>query len=743
MIPPEGNLPLPEQKGQSPDNINKRGTVGRKMAPGENFDISQQTRLLLEKFYSIKNPEKLSTIDTILQRFSGEEDELILQLMEKYNISLSDIEGMFPHNKMANLLAKVEVKLNLKANKLDNKRREQVNDTTIPRLVPNLFQDMSKTSFSLPNFSAHESIIKVVEPQTEQSTPQSLKMPFPSKEFASSIDDFKTPDRGSPLDSLVKVDTSSKVGNEDRNNHWQAIAAAAHVSPSHLQRSATKIIKQLEIEMDELCMSKFELQQRLLQLEQAAAKHVCSALEDFKLQEERRVAEKISATLQDIQDENQRLRAQLLAGKHGTECLKRDVATLYARLGAREAEVQQAKQELSAVVAATQDELQKLKSQREEASELKQLLAESQEQCIHLQSQLDSARQDSASQRTEINDLIEQRREQAAEIRYLTGRLYNRIIEEHEQERLSALEMEAELGQGTDVVEELLDVPTTVEAERKLMFPEAGELAKALKAVALKAASSPLNVNTAYLPADGSAVLDMSVSGPAKSVVASDPTPNDALLATLSRALDEMHDRYVASRVELQLALHQVSIAETQATEQSQRYEQLSTLVEASAQAELQRQLVSAAELLSACESKVSKLTRDLQQIKNEKIRTQEQCDALVCARDDLVDMFKKREINIREHFMESLCAVKELYMMEREEIMERISEERRQDAELRRLYRQDQLLEMRRLREELIKYVQAEATSAKKIHYLESQLMQAADYIDQMKTEKVLNGIT
>ena len=81
--------------------VNTKSRSGRmsKFSSSAREDAS----LLLHNFYKTKNPEKIGTIPTILERYEGREGLLYANLMEKYEITTQQLLEEFPELKEAHI----------------------------------------------------------------------------------------------------------------------------------------------------------------------------------------------------------------------------------------------------------------------------------------------------------------------------------------------------------------------------------------------------------------------------------------------------------------------------------------------------------------------------------------------------------------------------------------------------------------------------------------------------------------
>jgi len=330
-----------------------------------------------------------------------------------------------------------------------------------------------------------------------------------------------------------------------------------------------------------------------------------------------------------------------------------------------------------------------------------------------------------ANEQMQVESLLILQQQQAGQIRSLASRLYDRYIAEEEEQAQgkasangleAALELQDELDLGSAVVVEVFDSAE----ERRLLFPEAGELAAALKAACARAGhgKQPGSQNT---EAGAGAGAEDEKNGYKMQLVA------------LSRALDVLHSSYTASRVELRYALRDGAVAENRLVEQQQVIDRLHIAADISLQEDLRLQLISAANALEECEARVTKLSDSLAESKRLCAKTQERCDALESARDDMVAVFTAQAHSQRAEAQEQARFAKAQYASERDVFMSTIVEERRLEVELRRAHRQDQLQETRRLREELVKAMQAGAENERKVAFLEEQLLLAADFLAKM----------
>ena len=69
-----------------------------------NEEIVAETSALLSAFYAEYNPANLQRIDEILDSYKGIELELITNLMDKYSISMQDIQDLVPGNRLESIL---------------------------------------------------------------------------------------------------------------------------------------------------------------------------------------------------------------------------------------------------------------------------------------------------------------------------------------------------------------------------------------------------------------------------------------------------------------------------------------------------------------------------------------------------------------------------------------------------------------------------------------------------------------
>jgi hypothetical protein len=67
-------------------------------------EFAHDTRTLLQKFYTLHNPEKLELVDTICQQYAGSEMDLVKHLLQKYNKTLDDVDLLMPGNTITSTL---------------------------------------------------------------------------------------------------------------------------------------------------------------------------------------------------------------------------------------------------------------------------------------------------------------------------------------------------------------------------------------------------------------------------------------------------------------------------------------------------------------------------------------------------------------------------------------------------------------------------------------------------------------
>ena len=87
----------------------------------------EDASLLLHCFYKAKNPEKIDSITSILERYEGREGLLYANLMEKYEITTLQIIEEFPeleeaHTRLLKLLEAEEVHNNVLTTDTDRER---------------------------------------------------------------------------------------------------------------------------------------------------------------------------------------------------------------------------------------------------------------------------------------------------------------------------------------------------------------------------------------------------------------------------------------------------------------------------------------------------------------------------------------------------------------------------------------------------------------------------------------------
>ena len=340
-----------------------------------------------------------------------------------------------------------------------------------------------------------------------------------------------------------------------------------------------------------------------------------------------------------------------------------------------------------------------------------------------LQARILTVEQNEHTLSAQLEQALQLQIQQGEQIRYLSARSYNRFVKmnvasdaaQSEKDSCDADEALAadfdDMYEESGVEVELLQEKDEFADERRRLFPDTGELPASLLAKVANIAAVDHFAGEQHIA-----------------------------VSVLTSAVDVIWASFVASRVELKYAQEEAARAVARTVEQQLEIDSLYDSAEERLHKQLHQQLISTTASLQMCKSHVSMLEQNLKDSKLETAILREKCETAEAEKADMLSVIRAQMESRRKEFMLDMQNMAAEYARDKNEFELRVAEERRLEIDLRKLHRQLQLQETRRLREELIKAVRLQQQSEADISFLQTQLLQAADYIDEL-TNKIIRS--